>query len=338
MSEPPSHRAAVPRPTPATAPATAPAPPHAGPSHKHRSLLERIGAFVFREPESRDDLLAMLADAHERNLLDADALSMIEGVLQVARLRAVDLLVPSAQVEVIDLAEPPSVWLPHAIAAGHSRFPVIEGDRDHVLGILLAKDLLRLFGNEQADVRAMLRPAMFIPESKPLNVLLREFRINRNHMAIVVDEYGGVAGLITIEDVLEQIVGDIDDEYDFDVAADNIMAEPDGRWRVKAHAPLAQFNEAFGCALASEGSETIGGLLNERLGRVPRRGDLLELADLRVEVLRADARHAHLLQVERLAKTVVEEFAESGQATERDRSVGSDAPATAATSVPAHLD
>jgi len=306
MSEPPSGRPPASR----RAPHNAIAPLHS-PPHKHRSLLDRLSAFVFREPENRADLLTLLSDAHERNLLDADALSMIEGVLQVAELRAADLMVPSAQMDVIDIAEPPSVWLPRVIDTKHSRFPVIEGDRDQVIGMLLAKDLLRLYAHSQVDVRAMLRPAVFIPESKPLNVLLREFRANHNHMAIVVDEYGGVAGLITIEDVLEQIVGDIDDEYDFDEAADNIIAESDGRWRVKAHATIDQFNEAFGTTLSSDASDTVGGLLNERLGRVPHRGDAVELADLRVEVLRADARHAHLLQVERLAKTVVEEFGQT---------------------------
>ncbi|MGE5159911.1 MAG: HlyC/CorC family transporter, partial [Betaproteobacteria bacterium] len=204
------------------------------PSQKHKSLLERLTAFIFREPENREELLEALHDAHARNLLDADAMSMIEGVLQVSELRARDLMIPRSQMDVIDIGEPPGKWIDYVIETAHSRFPVIEGSRDHVIGILLAKDLLRYYREDDFDVRGTLRPAVFIPESKPLNVLLRDFRANHNHIAIVVDEYGGVSGLITIEDVLEQIVGDIEDEYDFDEADDAIIAEDDGRYRVKA--------------------------------------------------------------------------------------------------------
>jgi magnesium and cobalt transporter len=183
--------------------------------HKHRTLLERLTAFIFREPGNREELLAALHEAHERDLLDADAMSMIEGVLQVSELRARDLMIPRSQMDVVDISKPADEWIAHVIETAHSRFPVIDGNRDHVIGILLAKDLLRYYTDKDFDVRGSLRPAVFIPESKPLNVLLRDFRANRNHIAIVVDEYGGVSGLITIEDVLEQIVGDIDDEYDF---------------------------------------------------------------------------------------------------------------------------
>jgi len=275
---------------------------------KHKSLLERLTAFIFREPENREELLEALHDAHERNLLDADALSMIEGVLQVSELRARDLMVPRSQMDIIDLAESPEKWIPRVIETAHSRFPVTEGNRDHVIGILLAKDLLRYYHDEDFDVRAMLRPAVFIPEAKPLNVLLRDFRANRNHMAIVVDEYGGVAGLITIEDVLEQIVGDIEDEYDFDEAADAIVAEPDGRFRVKALAEIPAINTTFGTALPEGEFDTIGGLITDQLGRVPKRGDVIELDGLRFEVLRADARQVHLFQVSKLPKTVAREF------------------------------
>jgi len=275
---------------------------------RHKSVLERLSAFIFREPENRAELLTALQDAHERNLLDADALSMMEGVLQVSELRALDLMVPRSQMDVIDLSEPPKSWLPRVVETAHSRFPVIEGNRDHVLGILLAKDLLRYFHDQNFDVRTMVRPALFVPETKPLNVLLREFRANRNHMAIVIDEYGGVAGLITIEDVLEQIVGDIDDEFDRDERADHIVAEPDGRYRVKALTEIAEFNTAFGTHLSDAAANTIGGLITEHLGHVPKRGDEVELADLRFEVLRADARRALLLQVTRLHRPVAEEF------------------------------
>jgi magnesium and cobalt transporter len=287
-----------------------PAPGRPSTHQKHKSLLERLTAFIFREPENREELLEALHDAHERNLLDADALSMIEGVLQVSELRARDLMVPRSQMDIVDIEEPLEKWIPRVIETAHSRFPVIEGGRDHVIGILLAKDLLRYYHEEDFDVRAMLRPAVFIPEAKPLNVLLRDFRANRNHMAIVVDEYGGVAGLITIEDVLEQIVGDIEDEYDFDEEADAIVAEPDGRHRVKALAEIAAINSTFGTALPETEFDTIGGLITDQLGRVPKRGDVLEIDGLRFEVLRADARQVHLFQVARLPKTVAREFEE----------------------------
>jgi len=292
--------------------------PHAGRAshaHPHRSLLERLTAFIFREPENREELLELLSDAHARNLLDADALSMIEGVLQVSELRARDLMIPRAQMDVIDINETVESWLPHVIETGHSRFPVIEGSRDHVIGILLAKDLLRHTSEEEFDVRAMLRPAVFIPESKPLNVLLRDFRSKRNHIAIVVDEYGGVAGMITIEDVLEQIVGDIDDEYDFDEQDENIIAEADGSFRVKALTEIEQFNASFGTTFPEADFNTIGGLVTDSFGRVPRRGDSIEIVGYRFDVLRADARQAQLFHVTRIAPVVAHEFAagEAGQ-------------------------
>jgi len=282
-----------------------------GSLQRSRSLLERFTAFIFREPENREQLLEHLHDAHERNLLDADAMSMIEGVLQVSELRARDLMVPRAQMDVLDIADPVDRWIPHVIETAHSRFPVYEGNRDHVIGILLAKDLLRHYAHQEFDVRAMLRPAVFIPESKPLNVLLRDFRANRNHMALVVDEYGGIAGLITIEDVLEQIVGDIEDEYDFDEQDGSIIAEKGGGWRVRALTEIAQFNEAFGTTLPDAEFDTIGGFVTDRFGRVPRRGDAIEAEGLRIEVLRADPRQAHLLHVSRLPKSAAQEFAEA---------------------------
>lgn len=273
-----------------------------------RTLLERLTAFITREPGNREDLLEQLHEAHEKSLLDADALSMIEGVLQVSELRARDLMVPRLQMDVIDVNEPIESWIGHVVDTAHSRFPVIEGDRDHVIGILLAKDLLRYYTDTAFDLRANLRPVVFIPESKPLNVLLRDFRANHKHMAIVVDEYGGVAGLITIEDVLEQIVGDISDEYDDDEHAGQIVAEPDGRFRVKALTEIADFNKAFGTHVPDDSFDTVGGLVTERLGHVPRRGDTIEFDGLSIEVLRADARQALLFQVARVPKTVAQEF------------------------------
>src|SRR3979490_2658606 len=209
-------------------------------------LLERLSALRVREPEDREQLLKLLHSAFERNLLDADALSMIEGALQVSEMQVRDIMVPRAQMDMIDVSETPDKFIPHVIATAHSRFPVIDKNRDDVIGVLLAKDLLRYYaGEEEFKVRDMLRPAVFVPESKRLNVLLREFRANRNHMAIVVDEYGGVAGLVTIEDVLEQIVGEIEDEYDFDETEDDIIADKSGAWRVKAVTEIPKFNATF---------------------------------------------------------------------------------------------
>ncbi|MDR6743125.1 magnesium and cobalt transporter [Herbaspirillum sp. 1173] len=246
----------------------------------------------------------MLHDAHERNLIDADALSMIEGVFQVSDLAVRDIMVPRSQMDTIDISKPIETWMPEVLATSHSRFPAVDGERDKVIGILLAKDLLRYYAEESFDVRDMLRPAIFIPESKRLNVLLRDFRANRNHMAVVVDEYGGVAGLITIEDVLEQIVGDIEDEYDFDEAEDNVLALKDGphgaRWRVKALTEIEQFNAEVGSRFSDEDADTIGGLVANHVGRVPRKGDEFDIDGLHFEVLRADARQVHVLLVSKL--------------------------------------
>jgi magnesium and cobalt transporter len=267
-------------------------------THSKPTLLERISAFIMREPEDREQLIELLHSAHERNLLDADALAMIEGVLQVSELQARDIMVPRSQMDVIDISESPDKFIPFVIQTAHSRFPVTDGNKDDVLGILLAKDLLRFYaGEEEFDVRDMLRPAVFIPESKPLNVLLKEFRKNRNHIAIVVDEYGGVAGLVTIEDVLEQIVGDIEDEYDFDEVEDNIIQDKTGQYRVKAVTEITDFNEKFGTAFSDEEFDTIGGLVLKRFGRVPKRGEQVTMEGFTFKVVRADSRRLHLLEV-----------------------------------------
>jgi len=265
------------------------------------SLLERLSAMLMREPEDREQLVTLLHSAFERNLLDSDALSMIEGALQVSEMQVRDIMVPRSQMDVIDVNEPPDKFIPHVIATAHSRFPVIDKNRDDVIGILLAKDLLRYYaGEEEFRVRAMLRPAVFVPESKRLNVLLREFRANRNHMAVVVDEYGGVAGLVTIEDVLEQIVGDIEDEYDFDESEDNIVREQSGDYRVKAQTEIAAFNQVFGTQFSDTDFDTVGGMVLDRLGRLPKRGEAITIGGLRFHVLRADSRRLHSLQVHRL--------------------------------------
>jgi magnesium and cobalt transporter len=280
--------------------------------HKpHRSLFERLTALISPEPENRTELLELLHDAQERNLLDADAMSMIEGVFQMSDLSVRDIMIPRSQMDVVDIARPIEEWIPMVLETAHSRFPAVDGDRDKVVGILLAKDLLRYYASDHFDLRGMLRPAVYIPESKRLNVLLRDFRANRNHIAMVVDEYGGVAGLITIEDVLEQIVGDIEDEYDFDEEEDNILevkaSETGQRWRVKALTELEQFNEILSTRLASEDVDTIGGLVANHLGRMPRKGEIFEIDQLRFEVLRADARQLHVLLVEQMPERSLDE-------------------------------
>ncbi|WP_353156698.1 transporter associated domain-containing protein [Herminiimonas fonticola] len=275
-----------------------------GEAKPHRSLFERLTALIAPEPDSRSELLAILHDAHERNLIDADALAMIEGVFQVSELSARDIMVPRSQMDVIDITKPVDEWLPMMLENAHSRFPAIEGERDQVVGILMAKDLLRYYAGAPFDVRQILRPAVFIPESKRLNVLLSDFRAKHNHMAVVVDEYGGVAGLITIEDVLEQIVGDIEDEYDFDEEQDNILAIKAGeygpRWRIKALTELTQVNEELGTTLTSQDVDTLGGFITNHLARMPHKGEVIDIDNLRFEILRADARQIHVLLVEKL--------------------------------------
>ncbi|MEI7967388.1 MAG: transporter associated domain-containing protein [Betaproteobacteria bacterium] len=262
--------------------------------------MERLGAFLMREPEDREQLIALLHSAFERRILDADALSMVEGALQMSEIQVRDIMVPRAQMDVIDINDSPAQFIPTVIETAHSRFPVIDGSKDKVLGILLAKDLLRYYAGEEFDVRDMLRPAIFIPESKRLNILLKEFRATRNHMAIVVDEYGGVSGLLTIEDVLEQIVGDIEDEYDFDETEDNIVSQGGGRFRVKATTELPDFDAAFGTRFNDEDFDTIGGVILGRFERVPKRGEEITVSGLRFKVLRADSRRVHSLLVERV--------------------------------------
>jgi magnesium and cobalt transporter len=272
------------------------------PGNRKPSWLDRLGALIMREPEDREHLVELLRSAHGRNLLDGEALSMIEGALQVSEMNVRDVMIPRAQMDVIDINETPDQFIPSVMGTGHSRFPVIDRDRDHVIGILLAKDLLRYYaGEEEFNVRQMLRPAVFVPESKRLNVLLHEFRKNRNHMAIVVDEYGGVAGLVTIEDVLEQIVGDIEDEYDFDELEDNVLREKGGRWRVKAQTEIADFNQVFGTAFSDEEFDTVGGMVIHRFGRLPKRGESVAIDGLKLTVLRADSRRLYTVQVERAA-------------------------------------
>jgi len=263
------------------------------------TLLERLSAFLTREPEDREELLELLHGAFEHKLLDADALSMIEGVLSVSEMTVRDIMIPRSQMDVVSQDDAPAEFIPLVLETRHSRFPVVGESKDDVVGILLAKELLNYYANpESFDVHDTLRPAVFVPESKRLNVLLRDFRANRNHMAIVVDEYGGVSGLVTIEDVLEQIVGDIEDEYDFDESEDNIIAEANSRHRVKAQTEIGDFNAHFGTDFADDEFDTVGGLVLQAFGRLPKRGESTTIGDFRFRVVRADSRRLHTLQVE----------------------------------------
>ncbi len=268
------------------------------PPNNRPTLLERLSLLLLGEPEDREQLLQLLRGAHERKLMDADALSIIEGALAVSEMQVRDIMVPRAQMDVISLADPPEKLVDFVLETAHSRFPAIGESKDDVVGILLAKDLLRYFAGKEFDLRDSLRPAVFIPESKRLNVLLREFRASRNHMAIVVDEYGGVAGVVTIEDVLEQIVGDIEDEYDFDEAAGNIVLDNAGHYRVKATTEIADFNTTFGTTFPDEDYDTVGGLVIHHLGRLPKRNEVVVIDGLRLQVLRADSRRVHTLLVD----------------------------------------
>ncbi|MGB7903540.1 MAG: transporter associated domain-containing protein [Steroidobacteraceae bacterium] len=261
--------------------------------------LRRLANSITGEPRDLDELATILVEARERGLIDADVLQMLESVLEVSEIQVRDIMVPRSQMVVINRDEPVGKILPVVIESGHSRFPVVGEDRDEVQGILLAKDLLRFFVEDQPDdfdIKECLRPAVFIPESKRLNVLLKEFRVTHNHMAIVVDEYGGVSGLLTIEDVLEQIVGDIGDEYDIDETED-IRKEADRSWTVPALTRIEEFNRAFGTRFSDEECDTIGGLILQELGRMPRRGEAVEIGGLELKVIRADRRRIETLRV-----------------------------------------
>ena len=263
------------------------------------SFFERISSLLLREPVDREQLMQLLHSAHERKLLDADALSITEGALAASEVSVHDVMVPRAMIEFIDIDAPLEEVIAQVNRTAHSRFPVIDDNRDNVVGILLAKDLLRVRADRPFNLRDWLHPAVFIPESKRLNVLLREFRVSRNHMAIVIDEYAGVSGLITIEDVLEQIVGEIEDEYDFDESEGNIRPDQFGRFRVKAQTTIEDFNEHFGSHFSTDECNTVGGLILNHLGRVPRRKEEIVLGGLNFVVLRADRRRMYTLLVTR---------------------------------------
>ena len=266
---------------------------------ERRGWLTRLRQQMSGEPQDRADLLEELREATERGLVDADALEMLEGVLAVGELQVRDIMVPRSQMTVVERDAPPEQLLPVVVESGHSRFPVIGEDRDQVVGILLAKDLLRYYAGgapEDFDIREVVRPAVFVPESKRLNVLLKEFRKNRHHMAIVVDEYGGVAGLVTIEDVIEQIVGDIADEYDVEEDQE-IRRYSERHFTVRALTRIEDFNSFFTTKFSDAEFDTIGGVVAHAFGRLPRRGESVRIEDLEFRVLRADRRRIELLRV-----------------------------------------
>lgn len=266
----------------------------------HKTWLERLSQALLREPQDREQLVKLLRDAEQRHLLDAQALTMIEGVLQISEMQVRDIMIPRAQMVFINHVLPLHKFLPQVIESGHSRFPVIGEDRDEVIGILLAKDLLPYHNDEQKkhfNIKDILRPSMFVPESKRLDILLQEFRRNRNHMAIVVDEYGGVAGLVTIEDVLEQIVGEIEDEYDIDDEA-FIKKISETQYTIKALTPIEEFNEYFAVLFDDREFDTIGGIVMHAFGHLPKRGETIVIDNFRFKVLSADNRRIHLLRMQ----------------------------------------
>ena len=250
-----------------------------------RSFLRRLAEFIHPGPDSRDELIETLADAEDNDIINAESRVMLEGVIRLADMTAGDVMVAAPRMDALDIQSSYQDLLHSVIETAHSRFPVYDGDRDNIIGILLAKDLLKLQRAPELNLRALLRPPVFVPESKGLNDLLREFRGNRNHLAIVLDEFGRVAGLITIEDVLEEIVGEIEDEFDEADEAGDIYALADGTWRVGGGTAVERVNEAFDVALPLDDFDTIGGLLSHEMGRVPRRGESQTLGGLVFTVL-----------------------------------------------------
>ncbi len=265
----------------------------------HKSWLGRLGKALGGEPKDRQQLIEILRESQQRHLLDAEALTMIEGVLEVSEMQVRDIMIPRSLMVVVERDATLDQMLPIITESAHSRFPVIGDNKDEVVGILLAKDLLAYFfegDKKKFNMRDILRPAAFIPESKRLNVLLKEFRSSRNHMAIVVDEYGGIDGLVTIEDVLEQIVGEITDEHDVE-GESYIMKHSDTNFTVKALTPVDEFNEYFSANISAEEFDTIGGYVMREFARLPRRGEELHIGRFRFNVLHADSRRIHLLRL-----------------------------------------
>ena len=252
-----------------------------------RNLFQRLIEFISPGVDSRDELIEALADAEHRELIAPESRMMLEGVIRMADMTAGDVMVAAPRMDHLDIDAPYDELLHLVIDTAHSRFPVYEGQRDNIIGILMAKDLLKLQRSPDLNLRTLLRPAVFVPESKGLNELLRDFRSNRNHLAIVIDEFGGTAGLITIEDVLEEIVGEIEDEFDDKDGQSSVYTLADGSFRVAGDAPIAEVNGSFSVDLPSDTFETIGGLVAQELGRVPRRGEAVALGGLLFTVMLA---------------------------------------------------
>lgn len=271
---------------------------------KHFSWIKRL-AKSFGEPKDQQQLIDLIRDASQRHILDADALAIVEGALSVSQMQARDVMIPRSQIVMVSRDASAEDMLKLIVETAHSRFPVIDDDRDDVIGILLAKDLLAAVvnaGRFEFDLRELLRPAVFIPESKRLNVLLREFRARRNHMAIVVDEYGGVAGMVTIENVLEQIVGEIDDEHDIDDDAP-ILQRDDTTYTVKALTSVEDFNEYFEADWSDDDFDTVGGYVVNQLGHLPERDEQVTIGHFQFTIIRADNRRIHLVEVKVLPET-----------------------------------
>ena len=261
-------------------------------------LIDRLLSLVRREPEDREGIMTVLDAARARNLIDSDSYSMLKGALAVSEQTVMDVMVPRARMDLLDVSESIADLLPDIIETAHSRFPVFEESRDNIIGIAMTKDLLRHLVDPSLTLRDLVRPAVFIPETKRLNVLLQEFRSKRNHIAVVIDEHGGITGLVTLEDVLEQIVGEIEDEYDV-AGEQTIFSDGAQAWRVLATTEIQAFNSALNTKLPDGDYDTIGGWLAHALGRIPHRGDFCLHKDLRIEVMRADSRRALWLRVKR---------------------------------------
>ena len=272
-------------------------------SKPQRSWIERLGQALQGELKDREQLMVVLNEALENNIIDQDAFGMIDGALQVAEMQVREIMLPRSQMVVLEMDSSEDELMDTVIVSAHSRFPVVGDSKDEVIGILLAKDLLPHLNNEgdgKLNIRDILRPAIFVPESKRLNILLKEFRSTRNHIAIVVDEYGGVAGMVTIEDVLEQIVGEIEDEHDFDEDV-FIFEHSSERATVKAITPIDDFNDHFKSKFNDDEFDTIGGIVMNALGHLPKRGELVTIDGLSFEILRSSNRRIDLLQVSPVA-------------------------------------
>ena len=264
--------------------------------NKKSRILKKIRKLLFK-PQNKEQVSEVIKAAFDQRIIDSDSLTMLEGVLNVSEMQVRDIMIPRSQIDFIDITKKPEEFIPYVIEAAHSRFPVTENDVNDVLGILLAKDLLRYIAGDEFELRDKLRPAIFVPESKRLNVLLKEFRSNRNHIAIVVDEYGGVSGMVTMEDVLEQIVGDIEDEFDYDETEDNIIEDKEREFRVKASTEIEDFNSYFGTNYSDEEFSTIGGLVTHHFGYLPIKDEVISFDAFDIKILRSDSRQIHTILI-----------------------------------------